>query len=151
MRKAGKFESYKMEIEIPHHSRMSDLVKGLEGLGRSVIDASALETLLNNAIKSLFIFLPNGEKHYGEKDPELGHIYLCMFNNRSKTYAPSNCTNIEFVPSEFYKKETGNIFIQMKIGEIDFRKGKYFLDIRDPKVLVLDTKTVMNYLGLEEK
>jgi hypothetical protein len=142
-----------MHIELSDTLRVNtdDIQVGLQRLVDFAADSDDFEEILNLAVHALYVSLPNGNKKYGAKRPEVGQVWISRLNCAEG----AGKANIEFVPSDRYKSHFKNIYdpatVAATIGMLDLRERIYHL--RDiPAILYLDTiKVFSGYLGLSRK
>ena len=135
-----------IEVDSETFVDMDGIQRGLGRLCRLSEDSIHFENLLSRAVEYLYTTLPNGQTNYGEDDSQIGHIWLGRFNNKQGN------VNIEFNPSNKFKKENGVHFTQTSIGYINLRDNIYSISGGGiTKTLREDTEKVMEILKLKKK
>lgn len=100
----NKQEDIKLLLDILDDSTINLIAD----LRRTVDICETMEMMLNNAIKHLL------------NQEQWGGVWLCRFNNKN-----DYCADITFTPSNSNRIKCG--YIQMVIGEINFKKRKFSL------------------------
>ena len=143
-----------VRVSVESNVNTGNLTKDLEYVLTKAEDSDDFQAILNSALKILYRSLPDGEKNYGGKTPQIGTVRIDNFNYE---HVPGN-VNIAYIPSNEYTRKFG--YVECKIGTINLRENKYSTKWSDfyneecwhvSEVLMHDTEKVMESLGLKKE
>jgi hypothetical protein len=136
---------------IPTH--LANIEGGLNWLLVKSEDAKDLKGILDTVFRSFFLEQPDGERHYGGENPELGTVCLTEYNE-----TPPGELSITFTASEEMERKLDHV--QRSVGSINLRNKTYSLDwagasfcdsheYEVPDAVARDLYDVLHKLGLE--
>ncbi len=144
---------FKLESKSGIPTHLVNIEEGLNWLLDRSEYAKDLEIILDHVFCSFFLAQPDGERHYGGENPELGRVWLTQYRETE-----SGKLSITFTASEEMAEKLG--YMQKVVGRINLRDKTYSLDWAGasfcdshaydiPDAVARDLYDVLGKLGLE--
>ncbi len=121
--------------------------KSLDDITKLAQHSIDLQVILESAVKSLYVSLPNGERKYSGEKPEVGKVYLCF--DRAHPDVEAIGAILMYLPSAHFAAVYNSG--QLRVAKLDLRNKTYSNEHTFLEPFYSDTQKVLSALGLKEK